>query len=605
MKAKKLLAAVAVILSIGIPRDAHATAQIPDILVVEGDTLYLFCNPLEGFFDATHPRPDDMWGMGSTACWRGYQAYFELRKDSLFLTGIRLGHRYDSTDFYPLSRLFGEKATPRGVFASWVNDTLASVGGNLLYYIHMGYASLYEFDIEYVMHQGIVKEHHVYDNRKSFLPYVNENDGAVNWTSDYSLMRTFIESQIDYTQLDPEDMNDLLEVHVLKVDANGRIKKVDIPEASTKQERAIRRALKKVPRFNVLFFRGKPMTDVQWSIRIKIYANEEERAKYGPTRGPDVGEYSKSKMEAGEDYVGNLKWLSEKYRETYNNWKALIVDTSVKARMYRDYYCQLYGDPLLYENHYFSTLADSALKYYYQYWDETGDHQKLYPIIVQLEQELESPHNPKIVEQENSRFEYLLLPEEMDRCHEADTEHVNRRCRQVSYHLRGFGEGNLHEPLPQGIQEEWRFLLLRGRYVRNTTPVLVKVISNGKQARITWRVARETEYETYPGLDHFRHGIQSEGERVLSDEEWKQLTTLADEAGIDTLCLSNDYFTSPPAIYNIEHRTAEGYRVVNDYNHPYYRDEINPHFWPFRALCKYMLQMADPALPFDSDDDRR
>ena len=85
----------------------------------------------------------------------------------------------------------------------------------------------------------------------------------------------------------------------------------------------------------------------------------------------------------------------------------------------------------------------------------------------------------------------------------------------------------------------------------------------------------------------------------------KQLTTLADEAGIDTLCLSNDYFTSPPAIYNIEHRTAEGYRVVNDYNHPYYRDEINPHFWPFRALCKYMLQMADPALPFDSDDDRR
>lgn len=604
-RAKNLLAAIIVVLSIGMPRVVHATAQIPDILVVEGDTLYLFCNPLEGYFDTAHPRPDDMWGLGSTACWRGYQAYFELRKDSLFLTGIRLGRKGDSTDFYPLSRLFGDKATHRGVFASWMNDTLVSVGGDLLYYIHMGYASLYEFDIEYVMRQGIVKEHHVYDNRKSFLPFHDENDGAVNWTSDYSLMRTFIESQIDYTRLDAEDMNDLLEVHVLKVDANGKIKKVHIPEASTKQERAIRQALKKVPRFNVLYHRGKPITNADWIIQLKIYANEDEREKHGPTKGPDNGVWFKKKMEEGDDYVGHLKWLSEKYQETYIRWKAYTADTSAKVRMYRDYYCQLYGDTLLYENHYFNTLADSALKYYYQYWDETGDHQKLYPIIVQLEQELGKPHNPKIVDKENPQFEYFVLPEELNCCHKADSEHVNRRCRQVSYHLRGFGEGDLHEPLPQGIQEEWRFLLLRGAYVQKKTPVLVKVISDGKKARITWRVARETEYKYYPGLDHFRHGIQSEGERMLSNEEWKQLTALANEARIDTLCLSNDYFTSPPAIYNIEHRTAEGYRVVNDYNHPYYRKEINPNFWPFRALCKYMLQLADPALPFDSDDDRR
>ena len=601
-KAKKLLAAIVVILSIGMPRGANATAQIPDILVVEDDTLYLFCNPLEGYFDAAHPRPNDMWGMGSTACWRGYQAYFELRKDSLFLTGIRLDNKGNSTDFYPLSRLFGNKSTPRGVFASWVNDTLFSVGGDLLYYIHMGYSSLYEFNIEYVMRQGIVKEHNVYDNRKSFLPYANENDGTVDGISSYSLMQSFIESQIDYTRLDPEDMNDEIEVHVLKVDAKGQIKKVDIPEASTKQKRAIRRALKKVPRFNVLYYRGKPMTDVQWSISIKIYANKEERAKYGPTKGPDNGVWFKEKLEEGDDYVGNLRWLSDIYREAYDNWKALIADTSAKARMYREYYCQLYGDPLLYEKHYFNTLADSALKYYYQYWDETGDYQELYPIIVQLEQELGSPHNSKIVDKENTKFEYLVLPEEIDCCHEADAEHVNRRCRQVSYHLRGFGEGNLHEPLPQNIQEEWRFLLLRGHSVKKTTPVLVKVTTDGKEAHIIWRVARETEYATYPGLDHFRHGIQNEGKRVLTDEEWKQLIALANEAGIDTLCLCNDYFTSPPAIYNIEHRTAVGYRVVNDYNHLYYNDTINPLFWPFRALCKYLLQLAAPALPFDSDD---
>ncbi|MBR1549852.1 MAG: hypothetical protein IJ634_04365 [Bacteroidales bacterium] len=593
------MAAIIVILFVGMPRVAHATAQIPDILVVEGDTLYLFCNPLEGYFDAEHPRPDDMYGLGSTACWRNYQAYFELRKDSLFLTGIRLDDKGDSTDFYPLSRLFGDKATPRGVFASWVNEPIVSVSGDLLYYIHMGYASLYEFDIEYVMHQGIVKEHHVYDNRKSFLPFSDENYGATN------LMQTFVESQIDYTRLAPKDMNSWLEVHVQKVDADGRIKKVKIPGASAKQMRAIQKALKKVPRFNVLYSRGQPITDAEWIMEIKIYANAEEQAKHGPTKGPDVGDWIKRYIEEGDDYVGNLERLSRKYRDTYDDWKACIADTSAKAQMYRDYYCRLYGDPLLYEHHYFNTLADSALKYYYQYWDETGDHQELYPIIVRLEQELGVPHNPKIIEEENPQFEYLVLPEEMGLCHEADTADVNRRCRQVSYHLRGFGEGDMHGPLPQGILEEWRFLLLRGDYVQKKTPVLVKVITDGKEARIVWRIAKEDEYKTYPGLDHFRHGIKSEGQRVLSDEEWKHLKALADTAGIDTLYLANDFFTSPPAIYNIEHRTAEGYHVVNDYNHPYYSKEINPLFWPFRALCKYLLQLADPTLPFDSDDDKK
>ena len=96
----------------------------------------------------------------------------------------------------------------------------------------------------------------------------------------------------------------------------------------------------------------------------------------------------------------------------------------------------------------------------------------------------------------------------------------------MSYSLRGFGEGDLHEPLPKGIQEEWRFLLLRGDYFNDKSPVLVKVVHDGKEARIIWRVAKENRYERYPGLDHFRHGIQSEGERTLTEAELKQLGVL-------------------------------------------------------------------------------
>ena len=600
MKARTILILIVAVLWVGMPRPAQATAQIPDILVVGNDTLYLFCNPLEGYFDETHPRPDDMWGMGSTNCWRGYQAYFEIRSDSLFLTGIRLGRKGDSTDFYPLARLFGEKATPGGVFAYWVNDTLSCIGGELLFYIHMGYASLFEFNIEYEVQKGMVKKRQVYDNRKSFIPYGGDYDGA----DMYSLFRTYVESQIDYSRLGPDDMDEEIEVVIQRVDGQGRIKKVVMEGASPRQEREIRRVLKKVPRFNVIYQRGKPIKDISWPLTVRIYANEEERARQTVTMGPDVGEWQKKEMSEGYDYVGNLQLVLLYYRDGYDLWKSFIIDTTSKARRYKEYYCQLYGDPMLYQNHYFLTLGDSALKYYYQYWDETDDHKELYSEIVQLEQELGKPHNPKIVETENPPFVYLVFPEEMDKAHKADTEDLNRRCRQVSYHLRGFGEGDLHDPLPPGIQEEWRFLLLRGDIVKKKSPVLVKVVYDGKEARIIWRVAKELEYTRYPGLEHFRHGIRSEGERLLTDAERNRIVELANEAGIDTLCLENDYFTSPPAIYNLEHRTRESYHIVNDYNHPYYNKEINPLFWPFRALCKYLLELAHPTLPFDSDDER-
>ena len=602
---KNKLIFLAAVLWLGLPGLVRATAQIPDLLIVGSDTLALFCNPLEGYFDNEHPRPNKIFGISSTNCWRGYQAYFELRQDSLFLTGIRLGSRGDSTDFYPLVKLFGDKATNKGVFAYWVNNPLISVRGKCLFYIHMGYASVYEFEEEFIVRQGLVKEKRIYDNRKSFLPFASGHDGVRNiWASDYSLLKTFVESQIDYSRLKPDDLDDCVDVSIKKVDGEGHIKKVLFERGlpSHRQKRAIRRALKKVPRYNVIYRRGKPIDEIYWTMRVRFFTNEEEQAKHSLTKGPDLGEWAKERMSEDYDYVRNLKFLAEKYHEVYESWKKIIADTSASERQYKEYFCRLFDDSLLYQHHYFTTLGDSALKYYYQYWDMTGDYEALYPTIMELEKELGRPHNPKIVKKENEEFVYLVLPNELDASHQADSAHLHRRCRQVSYHLRGFGEGDLHEPLPEGIQEEWRLLLLRGNSLKNSSPVLVKLLFDGKDARIIWRVAKEDKYNTYPGLEHFHHGIESEGERLLTPDEWKHLKDLADVAGVDTLHLDNDYFTSPPAIYNVEYRTVNSYHVVNDYSHPYYGCEINPLFWPYREFCKYLIHLADPSLPFDSDD---
>lgn len=596
---KRFLKILTVVVMLGMSGTARATGQIPDLLIVGGDTLALFCNPLESYFDAVHPRPDDMGGLWSTACWRGYQACFELRQDSLFLVDIRIGREDDSTGSYPLEKLFGYQATTDGVFAYWVNGTINCVAGECLYYIHMGYASIYEFDINYIMRNGIVKERQVLDNRKTFLPYSDDHGGL-----SANLLRTFVEQQIDYRCLAPDDMDSYVQVIVKKVDSNGRIKKVEINGVSRKQERAVRRALKKVPRFNVLYSNGKQIDDVEWQMTPIIYVSEAERAQHGPTLGPDIGKYAKARILEEDDVSGHMRYLIGSYLETYRYWMDYIADTSAMERQYKDYFCQLFGDSLLYQHHYFTTLGDSALKYYYQYWDMTGDHEKLYPEIVALEQELGRPHNPKIVQEKNPEFVLFVQPEELDPSQKVNREDVLLRCRQVSYHLRGFAEGDLHNPLPQGIREEWRLLMLRGRYGNNTSPVLLKVTFDGMEARIAWRVAKEDSYERYPGLDYFRHGIRSEGERRLTAEEWHRLQDLADVVGIDSLHLDNDYFTSPPAIYHVEHRTTESYHVVNDYNHPYYQHKaINPLFWPYRAFCKYLVSLADPTLPFDSDDE--
>lgn len=603
-----LIGATALLLLL--PGKARATAQIPDLLIVGNDTLNLFCNPLESYFDNNHPRPSDLGGIMSTACWRDYQATFTFRGDSLFLTQVRIGRHNDSTGYYPLEKLFGDKATPRGMFCYWVNETLECVGGKLLCYVHMGYASIYEFEIEYLMLDGRVKEKKVYDNRKSFLPYNNGNDwGGGMYAHGYSMLKTFVESQINYRRLRPEERNTYVEVEVTKTDANGRIKAFDIemgkPSANLKH--AIRRAIKKVPRFNVIYSHGKPNDMFQWIMPLKVYADEaEQRAKTDPVLGPDMETWEKSNMRDSNDYVQNLRYIARNYASTYHEMKQRAADTSAQARMYKDYFCRLFGDKDLYQHHYFLTLGDSALKYYYQYWDFTDDHESLYPTIVALEQEMGRPHNPKIEEEKNPPFQYLVRPKDLQAANLADSEHLDTRCRQVSHHLRGFGEGDLHEPLSQGIQEVWRLALIRGRHNR-TSPVLVKVTYDGHEARLAWRVAKENRYEIYPRLEHLIHGIKSKGERVISAEDWELLQSLGNEAAIDSLQLPNDFFHSPPAIYNLEHRTATAYHVLNDYNHPYYEKDCaaaRPQFWKFRILCKYLLYLADPELPFDCDDEK-
>lgn len=107
---KTIMRTISIILfSILISNKIFGTAQIPDLLIYNNDTVSLYANPLESYYTEDNPRPDYIvGGCWSTACWRGYQAIWEVKNDSLFLNAIldccvwEQYHRFDSVRFQKL-----------------------------------------------------------------------------------------------------------------------------------------------------------------------------------------------------------------------------------------------------------------------------------------------------------------------------------------------------------------------------------------------------------------------------------------------------------------------------------------------------------------------
>ena len=65
--------------------NGFSTEQIPDLLIIDNDTIYLKSFPLEKLEFKNPPFKYGEYPFSSTACWRGYQAVWTIENDSLFL----------------------------------------------------------------------------------------------------------------------------------------------------------------------------------------------------------------------------------------------------------------------------------------------------------------------------------------------------------------------------------------------------------------------------------------------------------------------------------------------------------------------------------------
>lgn len=124
-----------------------ATAQVPDYLIIENDTLRIQSNPLEEYFK-THPIPENLITSMSTANWRGYIAYFKFLDGKLVVENIyKEDYRRNDNgkNDYSLISIYNEIFGDNKNFeCNYYSGLLICPSGKILEYVHMGYSSLYE-----------------------------------------------------------------------------------------------------------------------------------------------------------------------------------------------------------------------------------------------------------------------------------------------------------------------------------------------------------------------------------------------------------------------------------------------------------------------------
>lgn len=106
--------------------------------------------PLNDYFKMGGKKPD--FALRHTACWRSYEGTWEISDGKLYL--IHLSGTTKAGDAVNLETVFC--GSRKQVFAHWYSGKLRLPQGNLLEYVHAGYATIYERDFFLEIDRGVV-----------------------------------------------------------------------------------------------------------------------------------------------------------------------------------------------------------------------------------------------------------------------------------------------------------------------------------------------------------------------------------------------------------------------------------------------------------------
>ena len=257
------------------------TAQIPDILIYKGDTLSLYSCPLNSYPNQDLINPKELfdgYGCFYTACWRNYIATWEIIDDELYLTKIRnacfptdlknVSVSYKSeikldsigSEYADLKRLFPRQFSNGKVKADWVNEKLYSPQGNLLFYLHDGFQSIYETELEFTLKNGKLIECNILDNSKT---------KKSKYVEDPQLLKEYIYSNIKIENLPKSDtIKRKVYISIISTDETGKIDSVKVARGVNEiYDKEAVRVIKSIPEWEVLFRHGEKVNR-GWTIPI-------------------------------------------------------------------------------------------------------------------------------------------------------------------------------------------------------------------------------------------------------------------------------------------------------------------------------------------------
>lgn len=130
------------------------TAQSGEKLIYNGEEISMATEPLNQYLKK---RIKFIWHR--TDCWRGYFGKWEVKNNKLYLIGLKAfiegGTEVDLTYLFPGQNL---------VFANWFNGEIRIPQGEILDFVHMGYASLHDKDLILVFENGVLIKQYEIDN---------------------------------------------------------------------------------------------------------------------------------------------------------------------------------------------------------------------------------------------------------------------------------------------------------------------------------------------------------------------------------------------------------------------------------------------------------
>lgn len=251
-----------------IPISGFATGQAGDRLIYKGDTLILYSNPLEQYLENKSERTINGYDLEwtSTACYRGYQATWEIANDSLFLIKIQKGCYGKDPEYFDLKEEFGTVK----VFAQWFTGKILAPSGKLIHYVHSGYNSFFEKELVFTFKEGHLTEQIEYDNSKSYKSVFTENQDS---------LLNFIYTNIEWDKvpdLKDEKVRVFISIHSGETSKPDSVIIIKGSENEILNQEALR-VVSLIPEWDVYYRLGK-VYRMKWTI--PIIFDEQRRMKY-------------------------------------------------------------------------------------------------------------------------------------------------------------------------------------------------------------------------------------------------------------------------------------------------------------------------------------